>query len=142
MLEFKKQVDALNFIIGTWKQEIEDVVNSPDFMKLTREQMEQLIIPNARALRFWDVQLDDYMDENMAVWKNRAAKNKSEELNITLEEAIKEYSFIKVDMEIPKAEPKVEPKPVEAPEVTSEESESIAISDEDALLQSMIKDKT
>lgn len=137
MLEFKKQVDALNFIIGTWKQEIEDVVNSPDFGKLTREEMEELIIPNARALRFWNVQLDDYMDENLAVWKNRAAKNKSTELNVTLEEAIEEYSFLKIDMEIPKAKPKETPVTLQV----APEQEALAVSDEDALLKSMIEDK-
>lgn len=143
MLEFKKQVDALNFIIGTWRQEIEDVVLSPDFKKLTREELEELIIPNARALRFWNTQLEDYADRNLAVWKNRAAKSKSKYLNITLDEAIKEFAYIPEGMQLP-AIP--EPAPVKEPTTpikveAKTEDKAIATRDDDTLLETMIQNQ-
>ena len=143
MLEFKKQVDALNFIIGTWRQEIEDVVLSPDFKKLTREELEELIIPNARALRFWNTQLEDFMDKNLSVWKNRAAKSKSKELNITLEQAIKEFAYIPKGMQLPAIPEHIEPEPIKEPEtpIKVEAEKKVAVNDEDTLLESMIKNQ-
>lgn len=145
MEAFKKNVESMGFIIGIWRQEIEDVVLSPDFGKLSREELEELIIPNARALKFWTTQLDTYMDKVLSVWKNRAGQRDSKLLQYTLEEAIAEFAYIPAGMErpeIPKAseEPAVKvPVTITVPEKVEA---SIVQSDEDELLQSMIKGKS
>lgn len=138
MREFKQRVDALNFVIGMWKLEIEDVIHSPDFKELSREELEELIMPNALAIRFWKTQLDDFVDRTMATWKNRAGKATSAMMKLTLEEAIEEYSYFPEGSEkliIPEA---VISEAV-VPEVEETKEIEATVKEDDALLQSMIE---
>lgn len=135
MKEFKQRTDSLNFVIGIWKLEIEDVLHSPDFKELTREELEELIMPNAKAIRYWSTQLEDYTDRTMATWKNRASKVASTMMKMTLEEVIEKYSYFPEG-----SEKLVIPKP-SAPKVVEAKEEKVepSVKEDDALLQTMIE---
>jgi len=125
--EVKKRHEAVCFMLSIIESELKEIISSPDFGKLGTEQKEQLVISRAKAIRFWKLQLDDYMDKNISAWINRAAQAKSKELDMSLRDVVTEYgdmTFIPHEEDTKK--PEEEEKPV---------AEEIPDSDEDILGQ-------
>jgi len=126
-LETKRFYEAANFIIGTIENELKEILSSPDISKLEKKDVEHLVITRAKAVRFWEIQIDDYMEEVISSFVNSAVRAKSPLMEIGLKEAIKKYGPEGFDVTF--AEPEEVPDPVPA--------ESKTLSNEDILDQLM-----
>ena len=143
-IEVKRRHDGINFMLATIEFELREVISSPQFHKLTEKEQKQIVIPFAKALKFWRVQIDDFIDRNIAALVNTANKSTSKELEITLEEAIAQYrvpheEFLASPEDSRRASTAiatVKEVVVETPEKEVEEEEE-EISDDDILEQLM-----
>jgi len=91
-VEVKRRHEAVGFMLSIIEFELREILSSPDFHKLPEKEREQMVVSRAKAILFWRIQLDSYMDENVAAWINRAAQSRSPEIDISLEEAISLYT--------------------------------------------------
>ncbi|KKL66554.1 hypothetical protein LCGC14_2143830, partial [marine sediment metagenome] len=91
MVEVKRSHEAARFMIGLIEDDLRDYVTSPDFQKLPMDAQEDIAISRERAIRYWNVQLDDFMEKNTSAWINAAKTVKAEELNVTLDEVLQKY---------------------------------------------------
>lgn len=88
-VKVKSRHEAVHFMLNTIENELKDIVMSDDFDTLDYDTQESLVVPRAKALKYWRVQLDTFMDKNVASWINTAAMSRSKELDISLESVLK-----------------------------------------------------
>jgi hypothetical protein len=90
-VEVKQRYDAVQFMLGLLEKQITEILGSPDFVNLPKEEREQMIVARARAIKYWTIQLNDFMDQNLGAWMNTAGRVRSKELDITFEQAVNIY---------------------------------------------------
>lgn len=127
VVDVKRSYEAVSFLINLIEQDLKEYVTSPDFQKLPIDTQEDIAISRERAIRYWRIQLDDFMEKNTSAWINVAKGIRSEELNVALPEILKSYG-------VKPLKPETQAKPVVTPEKAPEEPvEKAAPSDEDIL---------
>ena len=107
-VEVKKRYEAAIFMIGLIETEITEILSSEQFKDLPRDQQEMIVVSRARAVRYWKVQVGDFMEENTAAWINAAASAKTGSMEITLEGAVAIHGGNPDDVSLPEPEPEEE----------------------------------
>lgn len=109
----KTQVESMQWKLGLIEDQLRDILSSDDFETLPEDVQTELVVPRVRAIRYWRIQLDDYIDSYLISLINPVKKSTAKQLDITLDQA-KDY------FEAPLNEPIID-SPAEAFEVTSKE---------------------
>ena len=136
-LEAKKFYEGAQFIISKFTEELKEILHSPDIDKLERPVFEQLVISKAKAIRYWEVQIDDYMDEVLAAFMNIAGKVDSPLLDIEISQVVTKYGPEGITIPTPEVEPIEVVPPVRGVSSAVDVKEKEEPSNEDILEQLM-----
>ena len=139
-VRFKEQTESMEYQLSLIEKQLQDILSSTDLELLPEEVQADLVIQRVRALRYWNVQLDDYKDKNLIALINAVKNMKGSLLDVTLEEAKNYFQVSNATTEVEEAKrlavkaakKTIEEIPEEVPEevLLVSEEEIVSISEE------------